>query len=73
VAYFLDKDLKNRSLLIGIRRVRGSYNGENIIKSIIPILEKIEIINNLRYFITDNAINNDVIIKIILRRLRLNI
>jgi hypothetical protein len=47
VAHFLDKDLKNRSLLIGIRRVRGSYSGENITKVIILVLIKIKIISKL--------------------------
>jgi hypothetical protein len=69
VAHFLDKDLRNRSLLIRIRRVRGSYNGENVTKAIIPIILKIKIISNLRYFITDNATNNNIIIKVVLQRL----
>jgi hypothetical protein len=66
VTYFLNKDLRNRSLLIRIRRVKGSYSGENITKAIIPIILEIGIISNLRYFITNNAINNNIIIKVIL-------
>jgi hypothetical protein len=73
VAYFLDKDFNNRSLLIKMRRVRDSYNGENIIKSIIFILKEMKVISNLGYFITDNVTNNDIVIKIILHRLRPNI
>lgn len=70
VAHFLDKDLKNRSVLIGMRRVRGSHSGENIAESIIPILEEMGIVSNLGYFTTDNATNNDVAIEVVLRRLR---
>jgi hypothetical protein len=70
VAHFLDKDLKNRSLLIGMRRVRGSHSGENIAEAIIPIILEMGIVGNLGYFITDNATNNDVAIEVILRRLR---
>ena len=66
IAYFLDKNFKHKSLLIEIRKVRGFYNGENIIKVIIFIILKIEIISNLEYFITDNVINNNIIIKIVL-------
>jgi hypothetical protein len=65
IAYFLDKDLKNRSLLIGIRRVRGSYSGENTVKAIIPVLIEIGVINKLEFFIVDNAIVNDVTISLI--------
>jgi hypothetical protein len=73
ITYFLNKDLKNRSLFIGIRRVRDSYNGENITKAIILIILEIRIISNLGYFITDNATNNNIVIKVVLRRLHPNI
>jgi hypothetical protein len=66
IAHFLNKDLKNRSLLTGIRRVKGSYNGENIAKAIILILIEIRIVNKLSFFITDNATTNNVIINLIL-------
>jgi hypothetical protein len=73
IAYFLDKDLKNQSILIGIRKIKGSHNGENTAKAIIPILIKMNIINKLGYFITNNVTTNNLIIKIILQRLRLDI
>jgi hypothetical protein len=66
IAHFLNKNLKNQSLLIRMRKVKGSYSEKNITEVIIPILVKINIISNLRYFITDNIIINDVIIKLIL-------
>jgi hypothetical protein len=70
MAHFLDKKLNNRSLLIGIRRVRGSYNRENITEAIIPVLVEIKIVSKLGYFTTDNASTNNVTIKLILERLR---
>jgi hypothetical protein len=69
VAHFLDKGLNNRSLLIGIRRVKGSYNGENITEVIIPVLVEIRIINKLGYFTTDNASANNITIELVLQRL----
>jgi hypothetical protein len=66
MAYFLDKGLNNRSLLIGIRRVKGSYNKENITKVIILILVEIRIISKLGYFTTDNVSTNNIIIKLVL-------
>lgn len=70
VAHFLDKDLKNQSLLIGMRKIRGSHSGENIAEAIIPIIIEMEVVSKLGYFTTDNATTCDVAIKIILQRLR---
>jgi hypothetical protein len=66
MAYFLDKGLNNRSLLIGIRRVKGSYNRENITEVIIPVLVEIKIISKLGYFTTDNVSANNITIKLVL-------
>jgi hypothetical protein len=38
VFYFLDKDLKVRSLLADIQRVKGAHSGENITEAVIPII-----------------------------------
>jgi hypothetical protein len=73
VAHFLDKDLKNQSILIGMRKIKGSHSSENTAKAIIPILIEMDIVNKLGYFITDNATTNDLTIEIILQRLRPNI
>jgi hypothetical protein len=40
IFYYLNKDLKVRSLLAGIRRVKGAYNDENITEAVIFIIEK---------------------------------
>jgi hypothetical protein len=66
VAHFLNKNFTNRSLLIGMRRVKGSYNRKNIGEAIIPILIEIGVISKLGYFTTDNAFTNNVIIKVVL-------
>jgi hypothetical protein len=73
IVHFLDKKLNNKSLLIGIRRIKDFYNKENITKVIIPVLVKIKVINKLRYFTTDNVSTNNIIIKFILKHLRPNI
>jgi hypothetical protein len=38
VAHWLDEDLKKQDALIGLRRIRGSYSGENIAEAVIPLL-----------------------------------
>jgi hypothetical protein len=66
IVYFLNKNLKNRSLLINMRRIKGSYNNENIAKAIIPILVEIGIVSKFNFFITNNVIINDIAINLIL-------
>lgn len=70
IAHFLDKDLKNRSLLIGMRRVRGSHSGENTAEAIIPVLVEMGVVSKLGFFIADNATVNDVTISLIFQKLR---
>jgi hypothetical protein len=41
VFHFLNKDLKMRSLLAKIKRIKGSYTGENITEAVILIIEAI--------------------------------
>jgi hypothetical protein len=40
--------------LINIRRIKGAYIGENIIKVIILILVKIRVVSKLGFFIRNN-------------------
>jgi hypothetical protein len=70
VAYFINKDLRNRSILIGLSRVKGCYSGENIAEAVIVVLLKMIDVSKLGYFCTDNATTNDVAIKIVCQRLR---
>jgi hypothetical protein len=37
VFHYLDQDLKVRSLLAGMRRVKGAHSGENIAEAVIPL------------------------------------
>jgi hypothetical protein len=49
--------------------VREYYSGENIAEAVISVVERIDV-RKLGYFYINNAIINDVFIKIILNRLR---
>jgi hypothetical protein len=73
IIYYLDKNLINRSYLIGIRRINEAYTGKNITKAVIPILVKIGILPKLGYFIANNDARNDIYIRVILRKYRPNI
>lgn len=63
VPHFIDSDPHVRSLLIGLRRIRGAYTGENLAEVISPVLEEMEIIPNLG----DYLATNDVAIRCIVK------
>ena len=70
VAHYLGKDLKVKSCLIGLRRIRGSHSGENIAEVVKDVLVEYNIISNLGYFCTDNDVTMDKSIRLILEELR---
>ena len=70
VVHYLDKDLVNRSYLIGMRRIRGAHTGENIAEAVMPVLLEMGILSKLGYFIADNDGRNDTCIRAILRKHR---
>jgi hypothetical protein len=66
VAHYLSKDLESRTQLIAMRSIEGPHTGENqaqvIAEVIAEVIEDYEIRDQLRYFVTDNAGNNDTVI-----------
>jgi hypothetical protein len=70
VVHYLDKDLINRSYLIGMRRINGAHTGENIAEAVMPVLVEMGILSKLGYFIADNDGRNDTCIRAILRKHR---
>jgi hypothetical protein len=73
IVYFLNKNLRNCNILIGLLRVKGYYNKENITKAIIPIIKNIINLAKIKYYYIDNVTVNDVIIQIIYNRFKPNI
>jgi hypothetical protein len=73
VFHYLDQDLKVRSLLADIRRVKGAHSGENIAEAVIPIIKEMINIKQLDYFVADNATINDTAIRAILAYLLLKL
>jgi hypothetical protein len=73
VFHFLNQDLKVRSLLAGVRRVKGSHSGENIAEAIIFIFKEMISIERLGFFISDNVSSNNTAIRAILVYLRFNL
>ena len=53
-----------------MRRIKGAHTNENITKVIISMLKKMRIVSRLKYFIADNASNNNTYWRVIYRKLR---
>ena len=55
-----------RTVLLGIRRITGSYIGENLACYLIKLINDYHIKDKLGYFMLDNADNMDTIVKYLL-------
>ena len=69
-AHFVEKKGSNCSVLIGMKRMKGSHGGENIAEVVIPVLIDYQIAPRLGVFVADNADLNDAAIRSILHELR---
>ena len=70
VFHYLSDDLKVCNLLAGMRQIKGSHSGKNIVEAVIPIIQAMSVIDRLGFFIGDNASTNDTAIRAILNQLR---
>jgi BED zinc finger len=69
VAHYLGDDLKNHSILIGLRPVTG-HSGENIAEAVIPVIREFINPQRLGLFQAGNASANDNAFRCILRELQ---
>jgi len=69
VAHYLDSNYKIKTSLITLRRLYEYRSGENQAELLISIFQDYKITNKIRYFVTDNAKNNDTCVDIVLKRL----
>jgi hypothetical protein len=70
-AHFVGADCRNRSILIGMKRMLFTHSGEAIAEVILPVMEQYSIIDErVGVFVADNAEVNDMAIRKILQQLR---
>ena len=69
-AHFVSSDFRNHSVLLGMKRMKGTHHGEDITEVIIPVLQEYRILLNLGVFVADNAESNDGAIRVTLSTLR---
>lgn len=74
VAHFLDSNNFKRTILLGVPRVLGGHDGENVAASLLDVLRRFEVEKKLGVFVMDNAYNNNTYNKdTMLRALRKSI
>jgi hypothetical protein len=59
IVYYIDKSIRNRIIIITLKRLRENHSGENINFRLIKIIENFDLNKNLKYFITNNANSNN--------------
>jgi hypothetical protein len=67
VTHYLDKDYKNRVVVLGLRDTLRSHSGVNIADHLLSVLNDFSLSDKIAYFIADNAINNDKALSVLSR------
>ena len=66
IAHFLIPEYTNQATLLSLHRLEGSHSGENMAELVIKTLQKYQI-NQISYFVYNNASLNDTAIRDILK------
>ena len=69
-AHWTSEIYKSEATLIAIRQLEEKHSGENISEWIYTVAKQYKIVNNLGYFVMDNADNNDSALKWLDKRIR---
>jgi hypothetical protein len=71
VAHYLNQSLQAKSLLLGLKEVKGSHLGENLAASYLPVIEDFELEEKIGYFISDNVGSNDLAVEAFCKYLKI--
>lgn len=71
MAHYLDKHLKLKSVLLGLRP-SYSHTGENIAESLLGVLREYQVSDKVGYFVADNAKNNDAALRTLAKDLSID-
>ena len=69
IAHYVDSNYKIKTSLIALRRLHKYHNNKNQAELLISIFQNYKITDKIRYFVTDNAKNNDIYVDIVFNRL----
>ena len=66
VGHFMGADNSVKTVLLGIKHVKGSHTGENLAYNLMKLIEDYQFKDKLGYFMLDNAENMDTAVKCLL-------
>lgn len=69
VGHFVDENYNIRSVILALRRVKGSHSGENVAHIILQVIDEYDLRSQFGYFVLDNAESNDKCVEVILQSL----
>lgn len=70
VGHFMSSQYKVETVLLGLRRLRGTHSGENIADVVLEVIRKYELTGDrIGWFVLDNATSNDTCVAEILKAL----
>lgn len=67
--YFIDKDWNYREMLLGFKPLHGPHTGNNLSNVLHRLLEERKLLDRIFSVTTDNATNNDTMIRALQERL----
>jgi hypothetical protein len=67
--YFIDKDWNYREMLLGFEPLHGPHTGNNLSDVLHRLLEERKLLDRIFSVTTDNATNNDTMIRALQERL----
>jgi len=73
MGHFANKDSKYHHIVFRLREIISKYTSENMAGVLIDLFRDYRIINNIRYFMANNAELNNIYINVIFYILYLNI
>ena len=71
VFHFVNENMQQQIILLALKKLQKIHFDENMIQIVFATLNDYEIRNKLNYFVMNNAKNNDIMMKIISKTLRL--
>jgi len=63
IVYFMSEDGGLQKLILDMKELKRIYSGVNIVKELWAVIKDLSITVNLRYFVSNSYIFNDIILK----------
>ena len=69
IGHYVSSEYKVETTLLGLRRLKGPHSGENIAEAMVAVAKTYEIMDQIGYFVLDNAGSNDTCVSAMIEQL----